>query len=86
MLGYVDGVKMYKLWCLDSKFSKFIINRDVTFNEYEMLSPIKDQLHIENNPSMRENVEFVPNKEKTISKNPNEEEVQHLDDKQNASQ
>ena len=86
LLGYVDGVKMYKLWCLDSKFSKFIINRDVTFNEYEMLSPIKDQLHIENNPSMRENVEFVPNIEKTISKNPNEEEVQHLDDKQNASQ
>ena len=35
---------------------------------------------------MRENVEFVPNIEKTISKNPNEEEVQHLDDKQNASQ
>ena len=58
-LGYANGVKGYRLWCLDSKFSKFLINRDVTFNESTMLSPKKEQLHTENNPSVRKKVDFV---------------------------
>ena len=90
MLGYANEVKRDKLWCLDSKFSKFIISREVTFNEYKMLSPRNEQLHVENNPGMRENMEFMPNAleiiEKTISMKPKNEEVQHLDDKENTPQ
>ena len=41
-LGYIDRVKGYRLWCLDSKFSKFLISRKVTFNESTMLSPRKE--------------------------------------------
>ena len=89
-LRYADGVKGYRLWCPDSKFSKFLISRDVTFNEFAMLSPRKEQLHTENDPRMREKVEFVTKASETIEKaisiKPKEEEVQHLDDKQNASQ
>ena len=70
---------MYRLWCLDSKFSKFLISKDVTFNEFAMLSPKKEQLHIGSNLGVRENVEFVLKAleiiEKTISIKPKEEEV-----------
>ncbi|KAL6345221.1 hypothetical protein AAG906_015704 [Vitis piasezkii] len=87
-LGYADGVKGCKLWCPDSKFSKFLISRDVTFNESTMLSPKKEQLHIKNDLRVRENVEFVTKASETIEKmisiKSNEEEVQHLDDKENA--
>ena len=90
LLGYADRVKRYRLWCLDSKFSKFIISKDVTYNEYEMLSLRNEQLHVENNPSVRENVEFVPKALETIEKmiliKPNEGKVQHLDDKENVAQ
>ena len=67
-LGYANGVKGYRLWCLDSKFSKFLINRDVTFNESTTLSPRKEQLHTKNDPNVREKVEFVTNASKTIEK------------------
>lgn len=36
-LGYPEGVKGYKLWCIDMKPPKAIISRDVVFNEAEML-------------------------------------------------
>lgn len=36
-LGFMEGVKGYKLWCLDSK--KAIISRNVAFNESEMIKP-----------------------------------------------
>lgn len=32
-LGYPEGVKGYKLWCLEAGHKKSIISRDVTFNE-----------------------------------------------------
>ena len=41
-LGYLERVKGYKLWCQDGKSSKYIISRDVTFNEVEM--PIDKEL------------------------------------------
>ena len=51
----------------------------MTFNEFAMLSPKKEQLHIGNNLGVRENVEFVLKAleiiEKTISIKPKEEEV-----------
>ena len=40
-LGYADGVKWYSLWCPYSKFSKFLIIRDINFNKFAMLSPKK---------------------------------------------
>ena len=35
-IGYPDGVKGYKLWCLEEGFKKCMISRDVVFNEAEM--------------------------------------------------
>lgn len=32
-LGYPEGVKAYKLWCLEPGMRKCIVSRDVTFNE-----------------------------------------------------
>ena len=32
-IGYPDGVKGYKLWCLEVGHKRCIISRDVTFNE-----------------------------------------------------
>ena len=89
-LGYANGVKCYRLWCLDSKFSKFLINRDVTFNKSTMLSRRKKQLHTENDLGVRENVEFVTKASETIEKAISimlkKEEMQPLDDKENAPQ
>ena len=41
-LGYASGVKGYRLWCSDPKSPKFIISRDVTFDELFMLSSKED--------------------------------------------
>uniref|UniRef100_A0A803P579 Integrase catalytic domain-containing protein n=1 Tax=Cannabis sativa TaxID=3483 RepID=A0A803P579_CANSA len=35
-LGYPEGVKGYKLWCLEEGYKKCIISRDVVFKEHEM--------------------------------------------------
>uniref|UniRef100_A0A803Q7N1 CCHC-type domain-containing protein n=1 Tax=Cannabis sativa TaxID=3483 RepID=A0A803Q7N1_CANSA len=35
-LGYPDGIKGYKLWCLETGFKKCIISRDVVLREDEM--------------------------------------------------
>lgn len=52
-LGYVDEVKRYRLWCLDSIFSKFLISKDVTFNESPLLSLRNEKFDVENSPDMR---------------------------------
>ena len=61
----------------------------MTFNEFKILSPRKEQFDAENNLSAREKVEFVPKVsgtiERTILIKPKEEEIlQHLDNKENA--
>lgn len=38
---YASGVKEFKLWCTNLKSSKFLINRDVFFDESAMLNPRK---------------------------------------------
>jgi hypothetical protein len=43
-LGYADGVKGYRLWCFDPKSPKFIINKDVVFDESTMLHPRKESV------------------------------------------
>ena len=35
-LGYLEGVKAYRLWCLEPGRRKCIISRDMVFNELEM--------------------------------------------------
>ena len=40
-VGYVEGVKGYRLWCLDPESPKFVISRDVTFDENSMLDQKK---------------------------------------------
>jgi hypothetical protein len=40
-LGYTDRVKGYRLWCFDPKSHKFIVSRDVVFDESTMLHPRK---------------------------------------------
>jgi UDP:flavonoid glycosyltransferase YjiC (YdhE family) len=43
-LGYADGVKGYRLWCSNPKSPKFIVSRDVIFDEYFMLRPRKESI------------------------------------------
>ncbi|KAH0655443.1 hypothetical protein KY285_030325 [Solanum tuberosum] len=47
-LGYASGVKGYILWYLDPKSPKFIISRDVTFDESSMLHPRKESCSYSN--------------------------------------
>jgi Integrase core domain len=42
-LGYALGVKGYRLWCPNSKGSKFLIFKDVTFDETKMLKVKESQ-------------------------------------------
>lgn len=35
-MGYPEGVKAYKLWCLELGYMMCITSRDVVFNEAEM--------------------------------------------------
>ena len=37
-LGYISGVRGYRLWYPDSKFLKFIIKSDVNIDEFSILS------------------------------------------------
>uniref|UniRef100_A0A803PST9 Integrase catalytic domain-containing protein n=1 Tax=Cannabis sativa TaxID=3483 RepID=A0A803PST9_CANSA len=36
ILGYLEGVKGYRLWCLEPRHKKCLISRDVVFNEVKM--------------------------------------------------
>ncbi|KAK3016711.1 hypothetical protein RJ639_005649 [Escallonia herrerae] len=55
--GYANGVKGYQLWCPDSKSSKFLISRDVTFDESLMLSK-KEFIDARKYHGVREKVEL----------------------------
>ena len=46
-VGYVDGVKGYKLWCLS--LLKFVVSRDVTFDESSILDPRKVSVELSRN-------------------------------------
>ncbi|MCI83727.1 hypothetical protein A2U01_0105003, partial [Trifolium medium] len=41
-IGYPEGVKGYKLWKIEPGGSKFIISKDVTFDETQMGMKCKD--------------------------------------------
>jgi hypothetical protein len=74
-LGYVDGVKGYRLWCSNPKSPKFIVNRDVVFDESSMLHLRKEsivyarkekgsskevELQVEASQSVRDNTQDQP--------------------------
>nr|KYP63308.1 Retrovirus-related Pol polyprotein from transposon TNT 1-94 [Cajanus cajan] len=47
-IGYPEGVKGYRLWCLEPGYKKCLISRDVVFNEIEManlVKPSKVEIH-----------------------------------------
>jgi len=43
-LGYLEGVKGYKLWCLEDGFKRCLVSRDVVFNEAEMAYKTKPNM------------------------------------------
>ncbi|KAK3023698.1 hypothetical protein RJ639_044308 [Escallonia herrerae] len=57
-LGYTNGVKGYQLWCPDSESSRFLISRDVTFDESSMLSKKRELIDAGKDHSAREKVEL----------------------------
>ncbi|KAK3033955.1 hypothetical protein RJ639_034119 [Escallonia herrerae] len=56
-LGYANGVKGYRLWCPNSESSRFLISRDVTFDESSMLSK-KELIDAGKDAGIREKVEL----------------------------
>ncbi|KAK3036404.1 hypothetical protein RJ639_030003 [Escallonia herrerae] len=57
-LGYANGVKGYRLWRPYSKSSRFLISRDVTFDESLMLSKKKELIDVGKDHGVREKVEL----------------------------
>ncbi|KAK3009485.1 hypothetical protein RJ639_015446 [Escallonia herrerae] len=57
-LGYASGVKRYRLWYLDSKTSRFLISRAVTFDESSILLKKKELINVGKNHGVREKVEL----------------------------
>ncbi|KAK3008426.1 hypothetical protein RJ639_014825 [Escallonia herrerae] len=55
---YASGVKGYKLWCPDSKASRFLISRDVTFDESSILSKKKELVDAGKDQGVKGNVEL----------------------------
>jgi len=60
-LGYAPGVKGYRLWCTDLHPPKFIISKNVKFNESTMLHSSKEVRDAEKEDSINKQVEFEVN-------------------------
>ena len=76
-LGYPEGIKGYRLWCVEPSFQKCLISRDVRFNEEEM--PMKKDTNTvvtqkeEADPKLHFEVETESNKPGEQSKEIEEE-------------
>ena len=71
-LGYPEGVKGYKLWCLEPGYKKCIISRDVVFKEDEMA------MKISNEPKEANDNNQVTLEVNQTGKSTSSEEVQNL--------
>ena len=70
-IGYLEGIKGYKIWCIDGKPSRTLINRDVVFDEEAMLQQkvgteieISEPLHrsklkVESRDNLKESEEMI---------------------------
>ena len=67
-LGYPQGVKRYKLWCLEPGHRRYIISRDVVFNESEMAYKTKSIVEdkVVHASSKKDNIEVKLNEENQI--------------------
>ncbi|KAH9654969.1 hypothetical protein KPL70_022170 [Citrus sinensis] len=51
-IGYPEGVKGYRIWCIDGKPSRIIVSRDVVFDEGSMLQQkVETELTISEQPA-----------------------------------
>ncbi|KAH9804147.1 hypothetical protein KPL71_002018 [Citrus sinensis] len=51
-IGYPEGVKGYRIWCIDGKPSRIIVSRDVVFDEGSMLQQkVETELTISEQPT-----------------------------------
>lgn len=57
-LGYAYEVKGYRLWCSDSKSSKLIVTRYMTFNEFVSLENQNKKTITKLNPGVKEQLEL----------------------------
>ena len=57
-LGYPEGVKGYRLWCVDLKPPQCIISRDVTFHEDEILNRPKSPVNNYESSAKTDKVKF----------------------------
>ncbi|KAH9779695.1 Integrase catalytic domain-containing protein [Citrus sinensis] len=57
-LGYPEGVKGYRLWCVDSKPPQCMISRDVTFHEDEILNNSKRPVNNSESGAETDKVKF----------------------------
>ena len=56
-LGYATGVKGYRLWCTEPNSPKFIISRDVKFDESSMLHLKTEVDNTKDSPGVNKKVE-----------------------------
>lgn len=57
-LGFASRVKRYRLWCLNLKPPKFLISRDMTFNESIILNQRKENGDAYRNRGVNEQVDL----------------------------
>ena len=57
-LGYPEGIKGYRLWCVDSKPLQCMISRDVTFHEDEILDNSKRPVNNSKSGAETDKVKF----------------------------
>ncbi|PON50460.1 hypothetical protein PanWU01x14_223250, partial [Parasponia andersonii] len=60
-IGYPESVKGYKLWYLEKGYKKYLINRDVVFNEGEFLGLKSTERSGDNNSTKIDSFEFDDN-------------------------
>ena len=70
-IGYPEGIKGYKIWCIDGKPSRTLVSRDVVFNEEAMLQqkvgteveisePLnRSKLKVKSRDSLKESKEMI---------------------------
>lgn len=87
-LGYVSEVKEYRLWCPNPNSPKFLISRYVTFDEFVMFNPRKDNVDADKDHDANEQVKLECNisrkKQKDNFIQPIKEEEKNPSDEEDA--